>query len=267
MKKWIVPIVFIALADCAFAQTALPDLKVALRPLSFKSTKYPWLIDESLRYRLSPGDIATISVEVSNNGQAASGPFTLEIALDSATTVVTERYKVFTRKFADMKPGERTTVEQDYQIETPDGDIRCKVGIEDMRMQDWNTSDNHESPGTILWWRKEFVTSYLRPDLTIELTTPDPSRPLTRPVRLPVVVTNKGHKASRATQIVLQCKEKDTKKLDVPALKAGGSFSHEFQHKWFSLGTKKCTARVDVSQAIDELDESNNDAETTVYIK
>ena len=166
-----------------------------------------------------------------------------------------------------MKPGERTSVYQDYTIEAPRGDIRCRVGIEGMATEDWNPNDNSESPGTILYWQEQFVTSYLRPDLTIEFTSPQPSRPLTRPVRLPVVVTNKGHKASRATQIVLQCKEKDTKKLDVPALRAGDSFRHEFQHKWFSLGKKKCTARVDVSQAIDELDEFNNDAETTVYIQ
>ena len=271
MKKLtlaVLVIVLIGLTRFAFAQPALPDLKVKLSSVSFQSTKYNWYTGTSDQYRLVPGDVVTIPVEVSNNGQASSGPFTLEISLDIYTgNRLTERYKVFTKKFADLKPGERSSFDQKIKIETPDGDIRCRVAVVAMEKDDWNDSDNSQSFGTIIYWDRKFVADYLRPDLEIKLTSPDASRHLTKTVRLEAVVTNKGNVASPATEIVLQCKEKDTKKHAVPPLKPGASFSHEFQHKWYTLGTKKCTARVDSSKAIDELDEWNNEAEESVYIK
>jgi subtilase family serine protease len=69
------------------------------------------------------------------------------------------------------------------------------------------------------------------------------------------------------TELLLQCKEKENKVQVVPGLKPGESFRHEFQHKWYTLGTKKCTARVDFRNKIDERDESNNQAELSVHIK
>jgi hypothetical protein len=235
-------IVLIGLTKFAFAEPALPDLKVKLLPLSFPSTKYPPYV-------------VTISVEVSNIGQAAAGPFTLEISLDSYTEKngLKDRYRVFPRKFADLKPGEKTVFRQDIKIEAADGDIRCHAYIVAMEKDDWNNSDNGQSFGTIIYWNKKFVADYLRPDLEIKLTSPNSTRPLTRTVRLEAVVTNKGNAESPATEIVLRCKEKDKKTRAVPPLKPGASFRHEFQHKWYTLGSKKCTAEVNPSKAFDEL--------------
>lgn len=264
-------IVLIGLTRFVFAELALPDLKVKLLPLSFPSTKYPPYADVGSHdtYRLVPGDVVTISVEVSNNGQAAAGPFTLEISLDSYTEKngLKDRYRVFPRKFADLKPGEKAVFSQDIKIETADGDIRCRAYIVAMEKDDWNDSDNGQSFGTIIYWNKKFVADYLRPDLEIKLTSPDSTRPLTRTVRLEAVVTNKGNAESPATEIVLRCKEKDKKKRAVPPLKPGASFRHEFQHKWYTLGSKKCTAEVNPSQAFDELNTLSNSEELFIYIK
>ncbi|MDH4231208.1 MAG: hypothetical protein OEW04_04165 [Nitrospirota bacterium] len=273
MKKLtsaVLVIVLIGLTRFAFAQTALPDLKVelSLSTDSFQSTKYEWYTGTSGQYRLVPGDVITIPVKVSNNGQASSGPFTVEISLDFYNgNKLTERYKVFTKKFADLKPGEEARFDQNIKIETSSGDIRCRVAVVAMEKDDWNDSDNSQSFGTIIYWEKRFVTDYLRPDLEIKLTSPQASRHITKTVHLEAVVTNKGNVASPATEIVLKCKEKDKKKQAVPPLKPGASFSHDFQHKWYTLGTKKCTARVDSSKEIEELDEWNNEAEESIYIK
>jgi len=283
MKKAVWLAAFIVLAGNTFAQSALPDLKVELKPIGFKKTRVPIYIDQSNNFRLSPGDVVTISVEISNNGQAASGPFTLEVVLDDYFENPA-RSKTFSKNFADLKPGERASFEQDLLIDIPEGAYNAKIHIVTMVKDDWNTSDNYVPPGTILYWQKKFVDDYLRPDLVVELTSPDFSRHLTLPVRLLAVVTNKGHAVSPATDLVLECKGKDVKKKVVPPLKPGESFKHEFQHKWYSLGSKKCVAKVNLSKPekgryasnseirqnkfrFDEPDYSNNDAELTVYIK
>lgn len=232
MKKFtlaVLVIVILGLTKFAFAQPARPDLKVKIGPVTFISTKYPpYYQGHGDTYRLVPGDVVDINVEVSNNGQAPSGPFTLEVVLD---TITAARYRVFHKKYADLKPGEKDVFYPRVKIETPDGDIRCQAGIVAMGKDDWNPSDNSQSYGTILYWNRGLVAEYLRPDLEIKLTSPDDSRHLARTVRLLAVVTNRGNAASPATEIVLKCKEKDTKKHAVPPLKPGASFRHEFQHK------------------------------------
>jgi hypothetical protein len=272
MNKALRLIVLIALTGNSFTQTAaLPDLKIELRPMSFKHTKYPWFIDQSEKYRLSPGDVAEIAVAVSNSGQAASGPFTVEIALDKqvgpSLGQVMKRYKVFTKKIGDLKPGERTVLYQDYEIDAPDGDIRCELNIIAMQVRDWNDNDNMQHCGTILYWQQKFVSDYLRPDLAVELSSPDATRHLTLPVRLVAKVTNNGPIRSRSTDLVLKCKEKKDKTVSVPPLKPGESFSHTFEHKWYTLGTKNCRATVNASGRIDDKDVQNNSAEMAVYIK
>jgi len=272
MKIFLRLIALVALAGPGITQTAsLPDLKVELRPMEFKQTKYPWFVDHSEIYRLSPGDIATIVVAVSNNGQAASGPFTVEIALDKQTGPslgeVEKRYKVFTKRFADLKPGERTNLYQDFKIETPDGDIRCELSIISMQGRDRNDNDNVQHCGTILYWQRKFVSDYLRPDLSVELSSPDDTRHLTLPVRLVAKVTNKGHAQSLSTELTLKCKEKNDKTVTVPPLKPGESFIHAFEHRWYTLGSKNCRAWVHASGQIDDKNIQNNSAEMTVYIK
>ncbi|MCJ7485735.1 MAG: hypothetical protein MUQ25_06155 [Candidatus Aminicenantes bacterium] len=271
MKKMVLMLGLMMIAGNAFAQTALPDLKVVLGPMTFKYTKYPWSVaPQSSQYRLSPGDIATIAVKVSNNGRVASGPFTVEIALNIREKPSLEDFKkdkVFTRKFADLKPGVNETYFQDFEIEAPDGDVRCELRVISMAKDDGNNSDNVQHCGTILFWQKGFVSEYLRPDLVVELTSPNSTRRLTLPIRILAVVTNRGNATSRSTDLILECKERDTKKLVVPPLKPGESFKHEFQHKWYTLGQKRCVAKVNSSKRTSELNDLNNSSELIVDIK
>lgn len=272
MKRSLTLIALIALTGTGFTQTArLPDLKVVLLPMTFAHTKYPWFVEHGDQYRLSPGDVAIIAVQVSNNGKTASGPFTVEIALDKqagpALGDVLRRFKVFTKRFADMKPGEKDVFFQDFQIDTPDGDVRCELSILSMQGPDRNDNDNVQHCGTILYWQQKYVSDYLRPDLIVELSSPDSTRHLTLPVRLVAKVTNKGHAQSRATDLVLKCKEKKDKTVGVPPLKPGESFSHTFEHKWYTLGTKNCRVTVNASGRVNDKDDLNNSAEMTVYIK
>jgi hypothetical protein len=268
MKKLTLTILIIGLARSVLAQTPLPDLKVEPLPASFKSTRWPPHVENQDNvFRLAPGDVVTISVEVSNNGQAASGPFTLTVDLSDNMAGTTVRHRVFKKSFANLNPGQRDRLSQDINIESRDGFIRCSAGIFAMEKDDRNVKDNSGNFGTTVAWNSKVVSEYLHPDLEIKLTSPDASRRLTRTVRLLAVVTNKGAVASPMTELLLQCKEKENKVQLVPALKPGESFRHEFQHKWYTLGTKKCTARVDFRNQIDERDESNNQAELSVHIK
>ncbi|MBN1939848.1 MAG: hypothetical protein JW843_09695 [Candidatus Aminicenantes bacterium] len=270
MKKVFWLFALFVLAGNVLAQTPLPDLKVELSPMTFQS-KYPWSVaPQSAQYRLTPGDIATFAVRVSNNGQVASGPFTLEIALNIQLKPSLEEFKkdkVFTRKFTDLKPGEKETFFQDYKIEAPDGVVRCEIEVVSMAKADFNPSDNVQHCGTVLYWQKSFVSEYVRPDLAVELTSPDASRHLTLPVRLVVKVTNVGLAQSRSTDLVMKCKEKDAKTIAVPPLQPGRWFTHTFEFKWYTLGAKKCTATVNASGRTNDKDDKNNQAELTVHIK
>jgi hypothetical protein len=258
-------IVLIMLTAFAFAQPALPDLKVEIGPVSIVSTKYPAIYAGTPdTYRLVPGDVIDIRVGVSNNGQASAGPFTLELRMIG---LYGAKSKTFTKKYMDLKPGEKDHYYQQIHIETPDGHIGFQAQIVSMEKEDWNAGDNYLDTGTIIVWQKQYVDEYLKPDLEIKLTSPDTSRHLARTVRIEAVVTNVGNAASPATEIVLKCKEKETKKLSVPPLKPRTSFRHEFQHKWHTLGNKNCRAEVNRPMAFRELSELNNWADLSVHIK
>ena len=272
MKSLLLFIVAFLVNLSVFSQDALPDLKINIKDFDKVQTKYPY-IDEipnnnghPYEFRLVPGDIVRLEVEIENVGQATSGKFTLEVQLGNTINGKTE-YQIFKQNFASLDPGKDILFKQDVPIKTKEGDFSYKANITWMEKEDYNTNNNIETTGSMLVWRSSSVESYLRPELSVTLTSPDNNRHIQRTVKLVATVTNSGKASSAPTTMVLKCKDKKTKTQNVPALKPGESFAHEFQHKWPTVGTKNCEINVDPQNIVKEKDEWNNKADMKVYIK
>jgi hypothetical protein len=250
------------------AQEALPDL--ALSPVKVTAVKSKYSYDRDAGkglFCLIPGDEVTFGFGIKNKGQTSSGNFAVEVILysDGKPTQVYKRYR---KDFGVLSPGLEFRFEDKVAIKSVSGDLSCVAQVIDMEKADWNYDNNHtDSGGSFIIWKKEYVADYLRPDLAVQISSPDASRRLRRTVRLDVKVTNKGNRTSIPSLIRLKCKDKKTKEKSVPSLKPGESFSHQFQHKWSLLGKKTCTATVDPDDKISELDGRNNKASMKVTIK
>ncbi len=254
------------------AQTALPDLKINCKDFDKVLTKYPYLEEiannsgRPYEFRLVPGDIVRLEVEIENIGQAPSGYFTVEVKLGNTINGKTE-YETFQQNFSSLNPGKNVYFKQDIPIKTQVGDFSYKARITRMDKDDFNMNNNSDETGSMLVWSRRTVESFLLPDLKVTLTSPDNDRHIQRTVKLLATVTNSGKSTSVPTTMVLKCKDKKTKTENIPALKPGESFSHEFQHKWPTTGTKNCEITVDPQNKVKEKDEWNNNAAMKVYIK
>ena len=263
--KLFAALILLSISLNASAQSsALPDLKVSVGPYPITPVhgecQYGYSsINGNNLFLLVPGDKVQFSVDVWNIGQADSGKFTLHVSLRD--------YKTYTQQFNSLQPGESVTLTEIYTIEDDSGDLNIEAEITTMEREDWNESNNHYTTDSRLVWRETDIKFYNRPDLELTLSSPDKSRHLHRTVKLLVKVTNTGKTNSAKTQVLLKCTGKNDKKVDVPALKPNASFTKEFQHKWGSLGTKKCTATVDISNKITEKRGDNNSQSLKIKIK
>lgn len=264
--KLFAALILLSISLNASAQSsALPDLKVSvdpypITPVSGQCQYGDYPINNSTNlYLLVPGDKVQFSVHVRNIGQADSGKFTLHVSLRG--------YKTYTQQFNSLQPGKSVTLDGIYTIEDDNGDLNLEASITAMEREDWNKSNNSYKTDSVLVWRERDIKLYHRPDLELTLSSPDKSRHLRRTVKLLAKVTNTGNTNSPNTQISLKCKGKNDKKVNVPVLKPNASFTKEFQHKWGSVGTKRCTATVDISNEINEKDEYNNSDWLDITIK
>jgi hypothetical protein len=210
-----------------------------------------------------------MTFKITNKGQAASGKFILQIFLrlidpeGDATK--------FEKTIMNLGPGESVSHSISYKVTLRNGMLNCKADILMLEKEDWNSNDNNFPDQSVIVWNQQFLKEYLLPDFEVKLSSPDLTRPPTTTVKLLVEVTNRGNSVSPATEIRLVCKEKEVKKKPVPVLKPGETFRHEFQHKWYTLGSKKCKASVNSDNKIPEYGGSGgkftNEAELTVRIK
>lgn len=264
-------VIYVSLS-ITMAQTALPDLKINIKDFDKVKTKYPYLEEianssgRPYEFRLVPGDIVALEVEIENIGQAPSGRYVIEVRLGNTLNGKTE-YELFRQDFTSLDPGDDTRFRKEITIKTKAGDFSYKASIINLEKEDYNKYNNIEETGSMLIWNQKSVESYLLPDLNVKLSSPDPERHIQRTVKLQTTVTNLGKSTSVPTKMVLKCKDKKTKTENVPALKPGESFVHEFQHKWPTTGTKNCEITLDPQNVVKEKNEKNNKDNIKVYIK
>lgn len=274
MKTTICIFFLLLFANAYSQQEALPDLKLHNLTYEFKS-KYPInpvCTGGNFSFRLTPGDQVFFTFKVSNNGQSGSGKFTLYIELTNAGEV--HKYQ---KSYENIESGKDVSFSFTETIKANTGVIGCYATINLHEKNDWNESNNSYSQGGEFSWDLSYVQDYLKPDFHVEISSPNSTRPLTRPVKIVVTVSNRGHARAPATKLKLTCREKDTKIRNVPSLPPGHSISFDFEHKWYTLGTKRCTAEVNYNQNIEEskcnvgnsgqLNNGQNKATLTVYIK
>jgi subtilase family serine protease len=237
------------------AAKALPDLII-------ESVKWEYVSGHGVYGgAVQPGDTIQVNVKVKNIGQAAAGPFRVQLEvrwveqgiksvsiLKDVNSLAPQASKTEVFKVRHVKFGEYMfTARVDYknQVEEFDEANNEKIG------------SNMPVIGNLLQ----------KPDLVVSLSSPDASRHIGRKVLLRGKVENRGKRASNPCKLQLKCEGKKTNTTNVPALNPGHSFKFEFAHRWSTRGKRKCEVWVDSKEQVQEAKEANNKADLVVHIK
>jgi subtilase family serine protease len=211
--------------------------------------------------KVQPGDTIHVTVEVRNIGQAAAGPFRvqLEIRWVDGQKIKYERYL---RDVKLLPPQERKIVIFKKK-RVVDGEYMFTARADYKNKVDEFIETNNEKIGPNMPVRPILRDA----DLVVTLTSPDASRRIGRKVLLRGTVKNVGEKRTNPCKLTLKCDGKKTKTANVPTLSARDTYKFEFKHRWSTRGKRKCEVWVDSNGKVKELSEKNNRAQLWIRIK
>ncbi len=247
--------VFIAVGP-AYAAEALPDLVVDSVKWEYQSGHGTY------KGKVHPDDNIIVKVVVRNIGQAAAGPFRvqLEIRWVENQRIKSSRYL---KDVSSLAPrASKTVVFEKKRVIFGEYMFTARADYKN-KVNEYNEANNEKIGSNMP------VTDppAKKADLVVSLYSPDASRHIGRKVLLRGKVENHGKGTSSPCKLRLKCKGKKTKTANVPALRYGQSYKFEFKHRWSVRGKKKCEAFVDSGQKVNETNENNNKATTWITIK
>lgn len=248
-------IVFMA-AGPVYAAKALPDLIV-------ESVKWEYVSGHgAYDGTVHPGDTIHVNVTVKNNGQAAAGPFRvqLEVRWVEQSTIKSRNMLQDVDSLAPQ--ASKTVTFTRKRVIFGEYMFTARVDYKN-KVNEFNEANNEKIGPNMP------VIGNLRqkPDLVVSLSSPDASRHIGRKVLLRAKVENIGKKRSQPCYIQLKCEGKKNKTAKVPVLNPGQSYKVEFKHRWSTRGKRKCEVLVDYKDQVQELKEANNKARLMVRIK
>ncbi len=249
---------------------------VKTESIEVKKQTYPDLLVEAISCEPTepePGETATITITVKNQGTEISGPTNLEFYIDGVYTGEGEipdlgsyDEESYFGTYAEgdvpeLTPESSSSISFEWTPET-EGTAEIKAVVDSSNAIYESNEENNEKTEYITAKKKKF------PDLTIEALSVEPGNPEPgETANIEVTVGNQGNERSEPTNLVFYVNEGYIGEIQLPELAAKASVSRAYQWVPETEGIKWIRVRADEYNLVFESNEWNNDESDYVVVE